>query len=427
MASNKLNKVVAIFGPPGTGKTRTLLGMAAGKEKALFLSFTKAAALEVRSRVENNSGIAASTLHSMAFNAMGANRAQVVDGKKLIEFGEESGIPFKNNEDSTDGIQEGDEYASVLSFANNRMTPLIEAYNHFGCPGTLHRFEIYVKMYKNWKSTFGYMDFDDMLVKWRDSGNTINYKHIFLDEAQDCSPLQWSVFNAVVPPDCAVTIAGDDDQAIYEWNGADPHGMMNFLQANYGEMRILGQSYRVPRMIHDLAHEVVLANITRRVNKKFSPRDAEGSIVTYGDFWDIDLHGLSAGSGSMILVRDRWRMEEVKRAFNRDMVPYSVMGGVSPWTNRIANELRRGGTPEIPHHWQDFYQQADLTKPINIELSTIHQAKGREHPHVVLDLTLPMRTLAALYNDRDAELRVLYVALTRASDRLTLCGENPLF
>ncbi len=418
-------KVNSIFGPPGTGKTRTLLSLASGK-KALFLSFTKAAALEVRSRIPDNGAITASTLHSLAFNKLGANRAQVVDSKKLVEFGKEAGIPFKGGEDGSDEIQEGDEYASVLSFANNRIMPIRDAYNHFGCPGTLHRFEMYVEGYRSWKDTYGYMDFDDMLKVMTERAPRLDVTDVFLDEAQDCSPLQWAALNSILPADANVIIAGDDDQAIYEWNGADPHGMIDFMQANEGEMRVLGRSYRVPRVVHELAHEVALKNISRRVEKKFLPRDADGSVISYGDFYNIDPHSLTKGDGSMVLVRDRWRMEEVKRAFNRDLIPYAVMGGSSPWTSRIANELRDGKTPDIPLHWRDFYRMADLSLPINITLSTIHQAKGREHSHVVLDLTLPTRTLAALYNDRDAELRVLYVALTRCSEKLTLCGSNPL-
>ncbi len=421
-------KVNAIFGPPGTGKTTELLNLARGK-RALFLSFTKAAALEVRSRLgADGEQITASTIHSLAFNHLNINKAQVVDKKKMAEFAKETGIPFKGSEDGSDELQEGDEYSAVLSFSNNRMISRVEAYNHFGCPGTRHRFMMFVESYEKWKSTFGYVDFDDMLMRWKQSAVGLDYQHIFLDEAQDCSPLQWSVFRSVIRPDCEVVIAGDDDQAIYEWNGADPHGMIDFLQATDGEMRVLSQSHRIPNSVHKLVHRHILSQISDRVEKMYHPRDEYGLVNRFGDFNDIN-HRRLAESQTLILVRDRWKMEEIKKALNREMLPYSVMGGPSPWTSRLANQLRSGEEVVWDSnniHWREFYRQADLRAPINITLSTIHQAKGREAPRVVLDLGLPARTLVSMYNDRDAELRVMYVAMTRASEELILCGENPL-
>lgn len=423
----KIMKVTAIFGPPGTGKTTELLRRAVGK-KALFLSFTRAAALEAASRVSDGQ-VVASTIHSWVFNHLGVNRAQIVDHKKLMEFGKETGTPFKGDADNSDELQDGDEYASVLSYANNHQTPKMEAYRHFGCPGTLGAFEAFVKSYQNWKYTFGYIDFDDMLIAYLSRGACAVYTNIFLDEAQDCSPLQWKVFEKMLPPDANVVVAGDDDQAIYEWNGADPHGMVNFTESHNGLIEILGRSHRVPRIVHDLAHGAALSEISKRVKKVFMPRDAAGSVASYGDFHNIELKQIAAVGGAMVLARDKWRLEEIKRTLNRDMIPYSVLGGSSPWTSRVAKELREGtfaGWNSKNLQWRDFYAQADLKAPINFTLSTIHQAKGREHNRVILDLNLPMRTLASMYQDRDSELRVLYVGLTRTSDELILCGSNPL-
>lgn len=421
-------KVTAIFGPPGTGKTTELLKRATGK-KAVFLSFTKAAAFEARSRIVDGGDIVASTIHSLAFKNLGLNRAQIVDRKKLLEFGKEVGTPFKGDDDNTDELQEGDEYLSVLSYANNHQTTVLEAYNRFGCPGTLTGFAAFTQSYQNWKHTFGYSDFDDMLITYLGRGQPLEYTNVFLDEAQDCSPLQWRVFSKMLQPDSHVTIAGDDDQAIYEWNGADPHGMIDFTKFHDGQIEVLGRSHRVPRIVHDMAHETALSGLSRRVKKVFFPRDADGSIINYGDFHNIDLQAVNNKGGAMVLARDKWRLEEIKRTLNRDMIPYSVMGGTSPWTSRIAKELREGtfaGWNGKNIQWRDFYNQADLKAPINFILSTIHQAKGREHNRVILDLNLPLRTLAAMYQDRDAELRVLYVGLTRTSDELLLCGSNPL-
>jgi superfamily I DNA/RNA helicase len=421
----KTVKIEAIFGPPGTGKSRTLIELAEGK-KVLMLSYTKAGALELASRVNDNSQIRASTIHALVFEILNLSRASVVNNKKLIEFGKVTGIPFKGSEFGVDEIQEGDEYISVLSFAKNRIVPINDAYDHFGQPGTRNGFLAFERSYENWKSTFGFVDFDDMLIRCLAIEKFPHHASVFLDEAQDCSPLQWRVFNKITHDSDEVIIAGDDDQAIYEWNGADPHGMADFAGKNNAKVRILDQSYRVPKQVHDLAHETALFNIKRRVHKNFNPCRHPGEIIRFGGFDDVSLSSLYELGGGMLLARDRWHLEDMKKALNRDMIPYSVMGGHSPWTSKIADELRAGRHPDIPIWWSDFYKQADLSLPINITLSTIHQAKGREHHRVVVDLGLPARTLAAMYNNRDAELRVLYVALTRTSHELVLCGENPL-
>ena len=424
-------KTKAIFGPPGTGKTRTLVDMAnyTLKEQGrsvLFLSYTKAAAQEVTSRIEGSEKISASTAHAIAFRTLSMTKAMVVDRKKLYDFGKQTGFAFKGADDNMDEIQEGDEYLSVLSYANNRMVTIEEAYAHFGAPGTWPMFQVFAQSYQSWKDAFGYMDFDDMLMRYVTSGSPAAQDCVFLDEAQDCSPLQWMAISRMCSQAKHVVIAGDDDQAIYEWNGADPHGMISWVDNNKAQIKVLDQSHRVPKVAHDLAHEVTLFKIGKRFHKNFNPRAHEGKFERYGDFNDIDVRGLYANGGGMVLARDRYRLEEIKRGFNRDMIPYEVLGGGSPWTSRIAQELRRGGTPDIPLMWRDFYAQADLTLPINISLSTIHQAKGRESHRVLIDLTMPSRVLVSMYNDRDAELRVWYVALTRTSDELIICGENPI-
>lgn len=432
-------KVEAIFGPPGTGKTNSLMDIAfrEAMDQArgiLYLSYTKAAAAEATDRVKaytKNPGVMAkivpSTLHSLAFQSLNMNRAAVVDKIKLAEFAKATGIPFMGSEAGSDEPQEGDQYATVLEFAHNRIMPPQDAWDLFGRPGTQARFERFVVEYESWKKTYGYMDFDDMLDHYTKLQILPRQPEVvILDEAQDCTPLQWQALIHTVANAKRVYIAGDDDQAIYEWSGANPHGMRDYADEMNGKVTILPQSHRVPEVVHCWVHQKFLSRIKLRVEKEFKPRPELGDLVASGDIWDLDLEKLQKKDGAMILARDRWRMGEIKKELNRQMLPYDVLGGSSPWTNKTAEALRAGQKPEIPPHWANFYRHADLQQPVRLILSTIHQSKGREHKNVVLDCQMTTRVEADIYRNPDAELRVWYVGATRAKETLHICGGNPL-
>jgi superfamily I DNA/RNA helicase len=61
-----------------------------------------------------------------------------------------------------------------------------------------------------------------------------------------------------------------------------------------------------------------------------------------------------------------------------------------------------------------------LTTRPSVRLSTIHGAKGGEADHVVLFTDMAARTFGEMHQNMEDELRVWYVAATRARRRLTI-------
>ena len=65
-------------------------------------------------------------------------------------------------------------------------------------------------------------EFSDMISKFVEGDKCPPLHCVFLDEAQDLSPLQWDMFFYIESKCARSYIAGDDDQTIYTFQGADP-------------------------------------------------------------------------------------------------------------------------------------------------------------------------------------------------------------
>ena len=101
---------------------------------------------------------------------------------------------------------------------------------------------------------------------------------LIVDEAQDMSRLQWNLVKALESKADRTFIAGDDDQAVFNWAGAD---VQSFL-SHEGEVKVLKHSYRVPAEVHDLADRIV-NRIQNRQAKTWTPREEQGEIHCYND------------------------------------------------------------------------------------------------------------------------------------------------
>jgi DNA helicase-2/ATP-dependent DNA helicase PcrA len=86
---------------------------------------------------------------------------------------------------------------------------------------------------------------------------------IFIDEAQDLSPIQWRMFDVLKEKSKDIYLAGDDDQAIFAWAGADVKRFLN----EPAEEVILNYSNRIPPAVQELTN-IILERITTLENKK---------------------------------------------------------------------------------------------------------------------------------------------------------------
>ena len=93
------------------------------------------------------------------------------------------------------------------------------------------------------------VDYNDMILKFINSDASPKFDVVFIDEAQDLSLMQWNMAKTIWNKTQDSFIAGDDDQAIFRWAGAD---VDSFITQS-GKLLNLTQTRRIPRAVHDFA------------------------------------------------------------------------------------------------------------------------------------------------------------------------------
>jgi superfamily I DNA/RNA helicase len=262
-----------------------------------------------------------------------------------------------------------------------------------------------------------------------------------------------------------VILAGDDDQAIYGWAGAD---VKRFQQEPAKEI-VLPQSYRVPRCIQHIADNI-LSRIPdeRRIQKEWKARDEEGDVYFGTAIEDVPLHEgkwlvLARYNDKLIKLKPtlremgiyfeyknrksyKTRLYDAIQDFTRwtkgsqlsiseckDLFEY--FGKEFPGKEERLYDLREFGyshtqrwfevfetEPEDSLYIRDMLQaKEELSKEARVKLSTIHAAKGGEADNVllILDNTKTIREAIEKSPDKeDEENRIWYVGVTRTKQNL---------
>jgi len=324
-----------IFGPPGTGKTHYLARQAAqaaekyGGEQLCLMSFTNTGAREIKNRVHQISPLRCDhigTIHSMCYKALDKPPiAEDNDGKALWNADHERWALTLNKKNTTDfyGKQpggDGDYLLNQLSYYRNALIPQ---------PEWRQEVQRFAKEWRDFKQSHGMIDFTDMV----DIAYTTLERLPFdisvgmVDEAQDCSLLELAAIRKFAGAWNVLILAGDDDQAIFSWRGAEPEAFLN-PPLDDAHTRVLSQSYRVPRAVHAYAEQFV-TKIGMRQPKTYKPRDAPGEVRYLHSSirdpnnlaWDITRQ-MGAGKTCMVLATCGYMLTKVTQSLLDNGVPF---------------------------------------------------------------------------------------------------------
>ena len=446
------NKTI-IYGAPGCGKTHKLLSIL---EKLLldydprdiaFVSFTRKGTYEGRDRAVEKFGYKVSdfpffrTLHSIAFANGDFKRDDVINKRHYKIFSDAMGMKFTGY--YTEDFNGNDDKYLFYYFLKRSNPAQAEVLKE-----ELDQKKIkYVEdNFLRFKHQFGVIDYSDMLMFFVDRGQPLPVKVAIIDEAQDLTTLQWEMCEVAFAKCDKVFIAGDDDQAIYEWNGADIDYFLNLD----GEKVILDRSYRLPSNILKFSKNIT-EMISKRVEKTFSPNVKGGGVYFHNSLNEISFNDEES---YYLLSRNNVYLRIFEEHLRKKAIPYIYKGtpsvnpkivkaiidyehyrkygeyeddlsalrvdqysrkdvkGIPPWFDKFEMEV------EESNYYRDLIATKAKLDQDNIYLSTVHGVKGGEADNVVLLLDMTRSVKMAYDRSNDSELRCLYVACTRAKKNL---------
>lgn len=285
--------IYKIFGPPGTGKTTRMLSLLEREMEKVppyqiaYVSFTRKGTYEGVDRATKKFNLQAEdllyfrTIHSLCYKMLGLSRSDIMTQQQYYDFSSAMGMNFTGF--YSDELKSNDDrYLFLCQLLLNN----IDMYNLLIKDVNINKYHYVARNYMRYKEQFGVLDFTDMLYMYYQKGPQVPVKVAFVDEAQDLTSLQWLVIEKMFAGAERLYIAGDDDQAIYEWSGAD---VKKFLTCPADNFEVLHQSYRLPQKVHRFANKII-KNVSVRQEKDFLPRKEAGNVSVAQDVENIDIN-----------------------------------------------------------------------------------------------------------------------------------------
>lgn len=340
-AAEAAETAIAILAGPGSGKTRVLSYRARfllkrdRKAKALMLTFTNKAAAEMKSRALRTAAVPsdrinAGTFHSFAQNILRAHGTVV-------------GInPDFEILDSQDQDELANTAALSIRVARSKLRERWSSSRITREPPS-REILAFGEAYEALKRKEGVVDFDDLLVY---SATLLenhpeiataygrHYSHILVDEFQDTNAVQFAIIQALSTHAVTISVFADDDQAIFQFAGADSENVHKFIKELKAKEYSLTVNYRCTDAVVKHANLLIKAD-AQCSGRQMRAHRTGGTVqllkfdsiqqeaIAIADDISSRLQGGCNPEAISILVRSSRRAENLVRTLTARNVPVS--------------------------------------------------------------------------------------------------------
>lgn len=177
------------------------------------------------------------------------------------------------------------------------------------------------------------------------------FKHILVDEFQDTNHSQYRILSLIARPDpSTLFVVADDDQIIYQWNGANPK-RIQALRDDFGVSELqLPENYRCPPLVIELANALIERNLNRSAGKK--PLKA----VKQGDSGDV----LRIYHFNSVDEEAVWIAQDISQRNKKERVNCAVLARTKKLLDLAGRKLEEAGVPVYFAARKDEFKSAPL-------------------------------------------------------------------
>lgn len=360
-ATEFLEGTAIVVAVPGSGKTLTMIHRIAHLVKngidpstIVGITFTKNAASTLKDRLRSLLGEQAaqvniSTIHSLCYRILIAEGRQF---KFLADYERSMIIQRIIKKLKLPEITTGQALCEICFAKSHILTPAqyIIAFAADRLTADIGR--VY-KLYEDYKSGKGLVDFEDLLTDTHHLLTTNNevlvkyqtaYRHLLIDEYQDTNPAQLAIVKIIANTTGphSLFVVGDDAQSIYSFTGASIDNVINFqsIFPLAQEFR-LTLNYRSTPQILTACRNLISHN-RLKIDKELHTLNQDGSNVHVMEAATEDdealqiateIKSLAARSiayeDMVVLYRANFQSRTIEEAFLRNAIPFRLESGVS--------------------------------------------------------------------------------------------------